>query len=230
MFTLLCAGSASAAASTAAAPNTAHRVRCSPAHAKVIARNAHAVVFKANVPTYSDHREPLEPIPVYIGCVFGSARSFTLGVAYNANTCSSTSCDTTIDRITLSGRMVAFVRSSETEANVFGYEGSAEWVLVVRSLRTGRTVHSVPTGTDGLSRPGYVGTGDAVAIVLKADGAVVWITDTNRERNRYELHALDTSGNRVLAEGSDIDRHSLALSGSTVYWRQGGKRMSATLD
>jgi hypothetical protein len=53
-----------------------------------------------------------------------------------------------IGRITLAGTVVAFERSAETEANPsVGYKGSAEWIVIVRDLRTGRTLRTVPTGT-----------------------------------------------------------------------------------
>jgi hypothetical protein len=66
-------------------------------------------------------------------------------------------------------------------------------------------------------------------IVVKNDGAVAWINDTVQEENRFEVHAFDATGERVLAVGSNIAPESLALAGSTLYWTQGGKPFSATL-
>ena len=67
-------------------------------------------------------------------------------------------------------------------------------------------------------------------ILVKGDGAVAWITDTVQSENRYQVHALDKTGARTLAVGSNIDPNSLALAGSTLYWMQGGKPESTPLD
>lgn len=99
--------------------------------------------------------------------------------------------------------------------------------MVIRDLRTGRIVHRVPTGTPTEPTPRYVGLGSAVAIVVKSDGSAAWIVAPGT--SEYQVHAVDKSGSRVLASGTNIDPHSLALAGSTLYWRQGGKAESATL-
>jgi hypothetical protein len=46
----------------------------------------------------------------------------------------------------------------------------------------------------------------------------------------FEVHAADRTGSRLLASGPTIDPHSLALAGSTLYWTQGGKPFTASLD
>jgi hypothetical protein len=59
------------------------------------------------------------------------------------------------------------------------------------------------------------------AIVLKSDGAVAWIVETgNLTGPYYQLHAIDQSGNRVLATASGI--FSLGLDESVLTWRQDG--------
>jgi hypothetical protein len=80
------------------------------------------------------------------------------------------------------------------------------------------------------SEPGVIGNGEARVIVVKSDGAVTWITDAFHKEDRFEVHALDKTGERVLAVGSDIAAESLALAGSTLYWTQGGKPFSAPLN
>ncbi|MGH9918717.1 MAG: hypothetical protein ACRD6W_07610 [Nitrososphaerales archaeon] len=90
-------------------------------------------------------------------------------------------------------------------------------------------LHKAPTGAREPPRKGFVGDGSATAIVVKSDGAVAWITDTVQTKDRYQVHTLDRTGERVLAVGSDIAPHSLALAGSTLYWTQGGKPFSASL-
>jgi hypothetical protein len=69
-----------------------------------------------------------------------------------------------------------------------------------------------------------------VAIVVKNDGRVAWIVETGYPVAEYQVHAVDKSGNQMLAAGTDVDLHSLALTGSTLYWTQGGKPISSVLN
>lgn len=82
--------------------------------------------------------------------------------------------------------------------------------------------------------------GRAEKIVLKGDGAVAWIAlddlrserverERGREVNFYDLYALDSTGERLLASGLELDPSSLALAGSTLYWTEDGKPFSALL-
>ncbi len=108
-----------------------------------------------------------------------------------------------------------------------GIEPSRRQLVIVRNLSTGRLVHRVPTGTSGIPTPRSIGIGSAVAIVVKSDGSVAWIVESGSE---YQVHAVDKTGSRVLAAGTDVDPRSLALTGSTLYWTQGGKPASAALN
>jgi hypothetical protein len=103
-----------------------------------------------------------------------------------------------------------------------------------------------------MAEPYNAGVGRIVAIVLKSDGAVAWVADdyqrttgvtTPSETPYFDVEALDKSGFRLLASGSDVDPSSLALSvgasgigretlseeGNTVSWVQGGKAGFAQL-
>jgi hypothetical protein len=111
-----------------------------------------------------------------------------------------------------------------------GEESVEEWRVVVRNLRTGRVLHRAPTGAKEKDHPKFVGDGPTTAIVVKADGAVAWTLDTVQSENRYQVHALDRTGERILATGSNIDPNSFALAGGTLYWQQGGKPFSGTLN
>jgi hypothetical protein len=91
-------------------------------------------------------------------------------------------------------------------------------------------LHAVPTGTPPPSPERFVGNGETTAIVAKPDGAVAWITNTSQEAAQYEVHAVDRNGSRVLAVSSGIDRSSLALAGSTLYWTENGMPFSAKLN
>ena len=125
--------------------------------------------------------------------------------------------------------MVAY--ESYTELTFPPPAGFQKWQVVVENLRTGRVLQRVPTGT---SSPDAVGVGPVVGLVVKSDGAVAWIVENEIPAQHvpaeYEVHAVDKAGDRLLASGSDIDPHSLALAGSTLYWTQGGKPMSAVLN
>jgi hypothetical protein len=133
-----------------------------------------------------------------------------------------------------------------------GEEQSSDEVRVL-NLRTRKLIHSIPHEFPIV--PGEVGRGEVKSIVVKSDGSVAWTTfivEKGPERihvcppvpevcrggpRTYEwettysaVHTLDRSGNRLAAAGADIEPNSLALAGSTLYWMQGGKPMSATLD
>jgi hypothetical protein len=133
---------------------------------------------------------------------------------------------------TLAGTMAAYEEGS-------GGPTGASWLVDVRNLATGKLVHRVPSGTPAHPEPPrtehgltvtHVGIGPVESLVVKSDGAVAWIVQTSRENGTYQVHILDKTGSRVVAEGPEVERHSLALAGSTLYWTQGGKPMSASLN
>ena len=74
--------------------------------------------------------------------------------------------------------------------------------------------------------------------MVKSDGAVAWMVQVNAGWTGNpiyrEVYAVDASGTRLLAEGEEglnpIERGSLALAGSTLYWTQSGKPFSAPLN
>jgi hypothetical protein len=159
----------------------------------------------------------------YWGCAYGSRRTFKLGRELVK---ASSSFALGLQDIVLAGTTVAYetLRSSGRGEFV-----KSEWHVGAVNLRTGRVLREVPTGLTFPPNPNFVGDGPVAAIVVKGDGAVAWILDTVQRENRYQVHALDATGERVLAVGSNIAPESLALAGSTLYWTQGGKPFSATL-
>jgi hypothetical protein len=193
--------------------------KCSSGHARIVAADSQAQVFEApaiaSLPEYLD----------FIGCVYGQRRSYVLGIppSYGSPTGTAGS-----GMYTLTGTIVAFEESSTTNLQP-GIRFVEE--IVVRNLLNGRILHKVPTGTPATpSKDGDVGIGGATAIVVKSDGAVAWIVAVSGKAVAYQVHAVDKTGSRVLASGPEISPSSLALAGSTLYWTQGGKPMSATLN
>ena len=182
----------------------------------MIARNIRAVVYRAH-PAGAEIYE-------YRGCVYGSRRSFRLGIELVSG---SPYASFGVRNVTLAGSTVAY--ESERSNGTGEFERSERYVLVT-DLRTGGVLHKVPTGASRHPELKVIGAGEVRAIVAKSDGTVAWVNDTVQAENRFEVHALDKTGERVLAVGSNIVPTSLALAGSTLYWTQGGKPFSATLN
>jgi hypothetical protein len=131
-----------------------------------------------------------------------------------------------VDREVLAGPIVAY----EEVANALGC-GFCHWAVLVRDLRTGRTLRKEPTGTPlNPALNENFGVGPTTAIVVKSDGSVAWIANAGKEEGGYQVHAADRAGSRLLASGPDIDPSSLALAGNTLYWAQGGQPRSARLN
>jgi hypothetical protein len=162
------------------------------------------------------------------GCVYGHRGAYRLGVAPRTETTKymeETHYGDTGE--ILAGPIVAY------EFFTIPSFGRPFWKVVVQDLRTGRALRDEPTGTPaspGLEPEVRAGIGHTTAIVLKSNGSVAWIVSTGEDEGRYQVHAADTAGSRLLAFGANIAPHSLALAGSTLYWTQGGKPLSAVLN
>jgi len=153
-----------------------------------------------------------------VGCAYGHKHAYPLGVPPYSSATSAGG----VQRETLAGPIVAYAQSALQEA-------SAEWWIVVRDLRNGRVLRRLPTGTINPPKPSVVGIGRAVAIVVKSDGSVAWIVESDYETAEYQVHAVDKTGSRLLATGTNIAPSSLKLTGSTLHWTQGGQPSSAPL-
>jgi hypothetical protein len=206
---LLPAASVSDASSHQKAP-----AKCPPSRSRVVAANNHAQLYEAVNPSGA--------LSVY-GCA-GHGRSYTLGEVLMAG---GHGPFFGVELETLAGSDVAYWEE-DTEEH---HERS---LVIVRDLRTGRVLHKLEVGT-----PPAIETGDgyATAIVVKSDGSVAWIVGHNFVPVEspgpppvYEVEAIDQTGRRLLAAGTEISPRSLALVGSTLYWTQGGKPYSAALN
>lgn len=74
------------------------------------------------------------------------------------------------------------------------------------------------------------GTGIARDLEVTRAGAIAWTrAPASGAPDPGELRKLDADGEVVLDAGSDLDKESLAVSGSTLYWTRGGAPRSAQL-
>jgi hypothetical protein len=213
VLTVLAAVGVAAAASAASPANKAQGA-CRPGHPRLIIAGTEVQVYAGHIP--GDFPEYLG----FYGCVYGSPHSYGLGTPYGCGgggPCGGTR------KLTLAGPTVAYERYYSAEG------GPSEFEVIVRNLRTGQFLHKVPTGTRKVPNPEAIGIGGVVWMVVKPDGAVAWIAQTVAEEGRFQLHAVDATGSRVLATGASIDPTSLALAGSTLYWRQASKTYSTEL-
>jgi hypothetical protein len=207
--------------------------KCAPGHTRLITADAQAQVYlrpEGSGPSGFEAEE-------IFGCTYGSKRSFAISgpPAFSAEGGGEAT------HYTLAGAVLAY---ASLGVELVPPPGVTEWKVVVENLRNGRMLHEVPTGTasapamtsapGGIRNPRYVGIGPVVSLVVKSDGAVAWIVENEIPARHvpaeYEVHAVDKTGSRLLASGAEIDPHSLALAGSTLYWTQGGKPMSAALN
>ncbi len=153
---------------------------------------------------------------VLFGCVYRH-RSYSLGPVQGPGG------EETVKALT--GATVAIER--------FKHDGNP--LIVVSDIRTGRVMRKLHTGGPPRSHPCWICDGVAVALVLKEDGSLAWLTEDGRFDYSTELHAADRNGSRILAygtkfEGTEIDDRSLVVDKSTLHWMQGGRPMSAPLN
>jgi hypothetical protein len=153
------------------------------------------------------------------GCVVGKHRSYFLGPPPFGTSSGAGG----VYLPTLSGPIVAYEHADIRET-------VKQWLVVVRDLRSGRFLRRLPTGTALKPEPSVAGIGPITSLAVKSDGAVAWIVQTDEENGSYQVHAVDRSGARLLATGTDVAPASLALAGSTLYWTQRGRPFSASLN
>ncbi|MGH2843924.1 MAG: hypothetical protein ACRDKL_10110, partial [Solirubrobacteraceae bacterium] len=157
---------------------------------------------------------------------YGQSRVYEVGPRPSGGPTSSGD----VEHIVLAGPVIAY--AFEENVSDGGDVGAyiSRNLVIVRNLRTGRLLRTLPNGPS--APPDRIGGGYTTAVVVKRDGAVAWTTESQGPQGReYTVRAVDKEGEeRVLASGSDVARASLALVGSTLYWTQAGRAMSAPLN
>jgi hypothetical protein len=186
--------------------HTLHKaaLKCPPANEGVVAADAQAVVYEAGIGV--------------AGCAYGAKRTYYFGLAPYGGPDGSGG----VLPIALAGPVVAYGAGKNF---AFGHSFREIWV---RNLRTGKLIHRIPNGSPAES--GSIGLGVTEAIMVKGDGSVAWIVRAGTALGGIQVRSADKTGSHLLAASPEIAPESLALAGSTLYWTQGGKPMSATLN
>ncbi len=187
---------------------------CPPKHEAVLAADAQAIVYKA----------PTSPESLggdIFACSYSNKHSFRLGSELYGGPSGSGG----VLPVALAGPVVAYgVGESYT-----GPSGHSFREIMVRNLVTGKLILKTPNGSP--AEPGDIGLGETTAIVVKSNGSVAWIVRAGlAQLGGIQVRSVDKTGSHLLAASPEIEPDSLALAGSTLYWMQGGKPMSATLD
>lgn len=198
---------ASALALSASGPAAA--ARC-PSGGKTVVKTGTARVWGVT---------PKSGITRYYGCAFGIGRVVRLDPA--------------------GGQLIAYKPKVKLAGAAVAYEAMSfdlkPYRVYVRSLRTGRVLHSATSNRRG-SAEGH--TGPVQRIVLKRNGSVAWTTSSDcicegTVPSGYEVHAIGAAnGRRILDSGADVDPASLALiaRGMQVTWMNGTVAHTVTLN
>ncbi len=214
--TVVAAAVLAASASTADSSQKTAR-RCPRVQSHLLAANSRAEVYEAP-------EGPRSTELAVFGCAYRNGRAFELGGVASQQGKGGPGGESGVLDATLASTVVAYAKSLYYET------GGSRDVVIVRDLRTGRILHEVLTGTLVKPEPPTEGVGAVQALVVKGDGSVAWTVAADHEEGTYQVHAVDKTGSRTLATGSDIVPGSLALAGSTMYWTQAGSPQSAALN
>jgi hypothetical protein len=109
----------------------------------------------------------------------------------------------------------------------WSHYGSAGYVVVVRDMATGRTLHRAEHGGEGSEAfPAWW----ADNFVMDAAGSVAWIaTESPSTSGEYHVFKSDTTrGAEPLDSGPAIDPKSLRRRGKVIFWRNGNETRTAT--
>ena len=208
-----------ASVGNAATASRAAHTKCPPSN-----RHPHQRVSDRQAVVYEGlilHGEAAGQEEVF-GCAFRQGRSYAIGERPGEGSQGAAG----VEKFTLTGPMLAYESFDEAIPG-------ARWEVQVRDLSNGRLLRAVPTGPPLAPNEPSNGVGPLVTLLVKRDGSAAWIAKdyarTGAGSAYYDVEAVDHSGSRLLASGTNIKPHSLKLVGSALQWEQGGKLMSTTL-
>lgn len=186
-----------------AVPSSATLPRC-PSSGETLARSSQARVWKGSTGfTY--------------GCTFRTGRVFKLDPKGGE-------VDGPASKLALAGTAVAY----ET-----AYADPAPYRVIVRSLRTGKVLHSVKA--NGGSEMGH--GGPVWEMRVNRRGFAAWSAsvdcaceEVNYDDKGWSINAVGSGpAHLVLDIGPAVAPRTIALHGSTVSWQHGSEQRSATL-
>ena len=201
--TAMVAASALALMGSAPAAAAAH---C-PAGGKTVVKTSTARIWGVT---------PKSEITRYYGCAFAVGRVVRLDPPH--------------------GQLIAYKPKVRIAGTAVAYEAMSfdlkPFRVYVRSLRTGKVIHSATSNKRG-SSDGH--TGPVQRIVLKRNGSVAWTTSSDcicegLVPSGYEVHAIGTADRRrILDSGQAVDPTFLRLGASRIFWKHDGAVRSAAL-
>lgn len=132
--------------------------------------------------------------------------------------------------LVLAGTTVAYLTTPVEP----GYE--QEHAIVVRSIATGRALHSVAIRVRTVHQT-MLESSTVLQIVAKPDGAVAWVQEDSFGRHggvplppAYSVFAVDRKGFHTLTPELPASPRAMSLTGSTLSWSNEATRESAVLD
>lgn len=139
------------------------------------------------------------------------------------------------------GQLIADRNTTKLVGTTLAYEAMSfelrPYRIIVRSLRTGRAVHSA---TSNAQRTSMGHTGPALNLLLKRNGTVAWTTNADcicegsegDPPPTYEVHKIGNDHRRVvLDDGAGIDPNSLRFTTrrTAVSWMKDGESRTGPL-
>ena len=150
------------------------------------------------------------------GCAVGATHRHRLGASIR------TLREDRVGPVAIAGKVVAYGLSS------FGVD-TVSSLVIVRDLGNGQQLRAAAP-TNRILPESFTSVD---SIVVKADGATAWISQTSSVIRSgspvTQVWRADAPGQSLLDSGGAIDARSLRRSGSTISWRDGSKVRSARL-
>lgn len=175
--------------------------RCKPRGAGVVTANERVRVYRVRQMTYA--------------CHLGTGRRMWLGDVPFSN--GPTSIDAS--RIRVAGDLVGYAHEISREESIMS--------IRVKSVRTGRVIRNADAVSQ-MVRPDTRFRPEVTDLELTRGGDVGWIArNVSLDPVQLEVFKIDGEGRQRVDVGPDVDRASLASSGSTMHWSRAGQPRSA---